>query len=209
MEVLSYQKNENQNISHSNKTDSFKNDVNKIFIGKNPNENNNFQSFKNTFGEQKTDPKILDKVYSIMCDLNEIEKSIPVCNNIQKREMLLDRGLSLSQLLQQLIETYNITLYDIKKENGKNITNHFDFDRTGIVYHNQRININKELLNQEYWTSKKIDRYEKTEERKKIPLEFWYHLTDKKFIGELKKCFELHRKGNFMENYNWLFNQKH
>ena len=40
----------------------------------------------------------------------------------------------------------------------------------------------------------------------KIPIEFWYHLTDKKFIGELKKCYDLNKKGNFMDNYNWLFN---
>ena len=205
MEILSYPKIDIQENSEINKTDSLKEDVHKIFIGKNPNEEN-FQSFKNTFGEIKTDPKIIERVYLIMCDLNEIEKSIPLCNNIEKREMLLDRGLSLSQLLEKLIQNYNITLNDIKNENGKNIANHFNFEKTGIVYHNKKVFINKDLLNENYWTSKKIDRYEKTEERKKIPVEFWYHLTDKKFSGELKKCYDLNKKGSFMDNYNWLFN---
>jgi hypothetical protein len=108
MEILSYPKIDIQENSEINKTDSLKEDVHKIFIGKNPNEEN-FQSFKNTFGEIKTDPKIIERVYLIMCDLNEIEKSIPLCNNIEKREMLLDRGLSLSQLLEKLIQNYNVT----------------------------------------------------------------------------------------------------
>ena len=169
-------------------------------------------TFSQTFGKDKetfhkTDKVFQDKVKEIIHDLNEIEKVLPFCENVSNREMLLDRGISLSQLLQDLCKSkgidYNIFL---EKEKYK-LLEKLPINNPSVIYHTKKNKINPELINLNFWMNQKIDRYEKTEERKKIPREFWYHLKSAKFIGELGKCFELNRQ-SYQNNYNWLFKKE-
>ena len=160
------------------------------------------QTLKNAFSGE-----IEEKVFQLKRDLMNIEQLIYQCDNVERREMLLDRGLVLSAYLNELSKKHNITLNDMKKTNAKYIMANTKISNPSVTNNSIVINelrFNPELLNQKYWTEKKIDRYEKTEERQKIPSEFWYRLKGKNFSRELHKSFAL-ATGNFKENYKWLF----
>ena len=151
---------------------------------------------------------IEEKVFEIKRDLMIIEQLIGQCDDIQRREMLLDRGMVLSSYLNDIAKAYNITINDLKKINSKYMGMNTKVSNSSVnnnSLNKSKFQINPELLNQKYWTEKKIDRYEETEERKKIPQEFWYNLKGHNFSRELHKGFDL-ANGDFKSNYKWLFN---
>lgn len=138
------------------------------------------------------------KIKEIKEDLAQIESVIFKCEDVERREMLLDRGLVLSGLLNRLIKSYG---GDTGKENEL-------YKTKGCVGSTvNEVQINPELLDKRYWTMKKVDRFEKTAERRKVPQEFWYNVKGKKFSRELHKCYAL-AMGDFKRDYNWLFGKK-
>ena len=67
---------------------------------------------------------ILDKnqkIKEIKQDLNSIESIIYQCEDIERREMLLERGLALSTLLNQLIKNYSTNNKEINNTNNLNL----------------------------------------------------------------------------------------
>lgn len=151
---------------------------------------------------------IEEKVFEIKRDLMIIEQLINQCDDIQRREMLLDRGMVLSSYLNDISKTYNVTVNDLKKINSNYIGMNTKISNPSVnnrSLNKSKFQINPDLLNEKFWTEKKIDRYEKTEERKKIPQEFWYNLKGNNFSRELHKSFDL-ANGDFKSNYKWLFN---
>ena len=65
------------------------------------------------------------------------------------------------------------------------------------------IEVDLKLLDENYWMNQKVDKYARTEQRKRIPQERWFMLKDNSFTPNLKKCFALNRE-KFIDTYNWL-----
>lgn len=151
-------------------------------------------------------PSEEEKIYQIKCDIIEIEQLVEMADTLKKRELLLDRGIVLSKYLNDLMGEYNLTVNDVKKLNCSHIMS--GYKNNNVFIENKEDNFNPETLTLKFWTDKKIDRYEKTESRKIFPSEFWYKNKGHTFVGELSKCFGIADKKKFMENYEFLFNQK-
>jgi hypothetical protein len=131
-------------------------------------------------------PNIYDKIVSYFKDLAEIDSVVPFCQEKKRKELLLDRGLLLCLKINELMEEYNINA-DI------------------LVSYNKENNLEEliPLLDHNYWMNQKVDRYARTEQRKRIPQERWFMIKDNSFTPNLKKCFALNR-GKFFEINNWL-----
>ena len=54
------------------------------------------------------------KIYEIKMDIIEIAQLIYLADTVEKREILLDRGMILSNHLNKLMKEYNLTVNDIK-----------------------------------------------------------------------------------------------
>ena len=65
------------------------------------------------------------------------------------------------------------------------------------------IEVDLKLLDENYWMNQKVDKYARTEQRKRIPQERWFMLKDNSFTPNLQKCFALNRE-KFIDTYNWL-----
>ena len=131
-------------------------------------------------------PNIYDKIVSYFNDLAEIDSVVPFCQEKKRKELLLDRGLLLCLKINELMEDYNINT-DI------------------LVSYNKENNLEEliPLLDHNYWMNQKVDKYARTEQRKRIPQERWFMIKDNSFTPNLKKCFALNR-GKFFEINNWL-----
>ena len=67
----------------------------------------------------------------------------------------------------------------------------------------EKIEVDLQLLDENYWMNQKVDKYARSEQRKRIPQERWFMLKDNSFTPNLKKCFALNRS-KFIDTYNWL-----
>ena len=152
---------------------------------KNPNIEINQQSLKgNTKNNEISD--IFDKIYLFIKDIKEIDEIVPFCEEKNRKELLLDRGLLLCLKVNELMNDFGININDIKK---KKKSENFEIDT--------------KLLDENYWMNQKVDKYARTEQRKRIPQERWFMLKDNSFTTNLNKCFALNR-GKFINTYNWL-----
>ena len=155
------------------------------------------------------DPELVEKIFNVQRDLLKIEKILPDCQDITKREILLDRGLVLSAFLNEVIKKYNISINDLQNSNIKKLNERTYVKNPSVTlsFYDTETRFNPELLNMKYWTEQKIDRFEKTAERKLIPCEFWYRITQHNFSKELHKNFALSKK-NFKNDYDFIFRNK-
>ena len=152
---------------------------------KNPNIEINQQSLKgNTKNNEISD--IFDKIYLFIKDIKEIDEIVPFCEEKNRKELLLDRGLLLCLKVNELMNDF-----------GSNIND--------ILYYkkSENLEIDTKLLDENYWMNQKVDKYARTEQRKRIPQERWFMLKDNSFTTNLNKCFALNR-GKFINTYNWL-----
>ena len=131
-----------------------------------------------------------DKIYNKICayinDIKEIDKVVPFCQEKHRRELLLDRGLLLCLKVNEYIEDMELNIDDVLNHKKENI-----------------IEVDLKLLDENYWMNQKVDKYARTEQRKRIPQERWFMLKDNSFTPNLKKCFALNRE-KFIDTYNWL-----
>ena len=126
------------------------------------------------------------KIKSYLNDLKDIDSVVPYCQEKNRKELLLDRGLLLCLKVNEIIDEHDINLEKI------------------LNYKNQeKIDIDKKILDENFWMNQKVDKYARTEQRKVIPQERWFMLKDNNFTPNLKKCFELNRN-KFIDTYNWL-----
>ena len=152
---------------------------------KNPNIEINQQSLKgNTKNNEISD--IFDKIYLFIKDIKEIDEIVPFCEEKNRKELLLDRGLLLCLKVNELMNDFGININD-------------------ILYYkkSENLEIDTKLLDENYWMNQKVDKYARTEQRKRIPQERWFMLKDNSFTTNLNKCFALNR-GKFINTYNWL-----
>ena len=131
-------------------------------------------------------PDIYDKICLFINDIKEIDKVVPFCEEKNRKELLLDRGLLLCLKVNEIMEECDI-----------NIDNILFYKR------NDNIEVDKKLLDENYWMNQKVDKYARTEQRKRIPQERWFMIKDNSFTPNLNKCFALNR-GKFKDTYNWL-----
>ena len=131
-------------------------------------------------------PKIYEKIYLYIKDIKEIDNVVPFCKEKKRKELLLDRGLLLCLKVNEMMNEYNIKIDD-------------------IYYHkiNDNFEIDTQLLDENYWMNQKMDKYARTEQRKRIPQERWFMIKDNTFTPNLTKCFALNRE-KFVDTYNWL-----
>ena len=129
---------------------------------------------------------IYDRICLFINDIKEIDKVVPFCEEKNRKELLLDRGLLLC-----------LKVNDIMDECDINIDNILFYKR------NDNIEVDKKLLDENYWMNQKVDKYARTEQRKRIPQERWFMIKDNSFTPNLNKCFALNR-GKFKDTYNWL-----
>ena len=176
---------EEQNFYSSNEdlnnydTNAYNNDF------KNPNIEINQQSLKgNTKNNEISD--IFDKIYLFIKDIKEIDEIVPFCEEKNRKELLLDRGLLLCLKVNELMNDFGININD-------------------ILYYkkSENLEIDSKLLDENYWMNQKVDKYARTEQKKRIPQERWFMLKDNSFTPNLNKCFALNR-GKFINTYNWL-----
>ena len=130
--------------------------------------------------------KLYDKICSYINELKEIDNVVPFCEERNRRELLLDRGLLLCLKINEYMDDCCI-----------NIDSILNFNKTG------NIEFDMKLLDENYWMNHKVDKYARTEQRKRIPQEKWFMLKDVSFTPNLMKCFALNR-GKFIDTYNWL-----
>ena len=130
--------------------------------------------------------KLYQKIYSYINDLKEIDKVVPFCQEKNRKELLLDRGLLLCLKVNEIIDEYDITLEKILD-----------------LKNNENIEIDNKIFDENFWMNQKVDKYARTEQRKVIPQERWFMLKDNNFTPNLKKCFQLNRN-KFIDTYNWL-----
>ena len=152
---------------------------------KNPNIEINQQSLKgNTKNNEISD--IFDKIYLFIKDIKEIDEIVPFCEEKNRKELLLDRGLLLCLKVNELMNDFGININD-------------------VLYYkkSENLEIDTKLLDENYWMNQKVDKYARTEQRKRIPQERWFMLKDNSFTTNLNKCFALNR-GKFINTYNWL-----
>ena len=129
---------------------------------------------------------IYDRICLFINDIKEIDKVVPFCEEKNRKELLLDRGLLLCLKVNEIMEECDI-----------NIDNILFYKR------NDNIEVDKKLLDENYWMNQKVDKYARTEQRKRIPQERWFMIKDNSFTPNLNKCFALNR-GKFKDTYNWL-----
>ena len=130
--------------------------------------------------------KIYQKINSYINDLKEIDKVVPHCQEKKRKELLLDRGLLLCLKINELVTDTNVKIDDVLNYKKDNV-----------------IDVDLKLLDENYWMNQKVDKYARTEQRKRIPQERWFMFKDNSFTPNLKKCFELNRQ-KFIDVYNWL-----
>ena len=153
---------------------------------------NNFNNTKevndniNIKPKMKFTSKLYDKICSYINELKEIDNVVPFCEERNRRELLLDRGLLLCLKINEYMDDCCI-----------NIDSILNFNKTG------NIEFDMKLLDENYWMNQKVDKYARTEQRKRIPQEKWFMLKDVSFTPNLMKCFALNR-GKFIDTYNWL-----
>ena len=129
---------------------------------------------------------IYDRICLFINDIKEIDKVVPFCEEKNRKELLLDRGLLLCLKVNEIMEECDI-----------NIDNILFYKR------NDNIEVDKKLLDENYWMNQKVDKYARSEQRKRIPQERWFMIKDNSFTPNLNKCFALNR-GKFKDTYNWL-----
>ena len=132
------------------------------------------------------DKETYEKITSIIEELIEIDKVVPFCEEKNRKELLLDRGLLLCLHVDDIMKDYETNIEDIKHFKR---TNNIEFDCN--------------LLDENYWMNQKVDRYARTPQRQVIPCERWFMMKEKDFTSNLKKCFNMNRNG-FYKVYNWL-----
>ena len=130
--------------------------------------------------------KIYLKIDSYIKDLKEIDKVVPFCQEKNRKELLLDRGLLLCLKINELVNDMEVKIDDVLNYKKENI-----------------IDVELKLLDENYWMNQKVDKYARTEQRKRIPQERWFMFKDNSFTPNLKKCFALNRQ-KFIDIYNWL-----
>jgi len=126
------------------------------------------------------------KMKSYINDLIEINSVVPFCQEKNRKELLLDRGLLLCLKVNEIIDEYDISLEKILDLKNK-----------------ENIEIDNKIFDENFWMNQKVDKYARTEQRKVIPQERWFMLKDNNFTPNLKKCFQLNRN-KFIDTYNWL-----
>ena len=131
-------------------------------------------------------PKIYDKICLYINDIKEIDIVVPFCKDKKRKELLLDRGLLLCLKVNEMMNEYNIKIDDLY-----------------CYKNNDNFEIDTQLLNDNYWMNQKLDKYSRTEQRKRIPQERWFMIKDNSFTPNLSKCFALNRE-KFVDTYNWL-----
>ena len=109
-------------------------------------------------------PKIYDKICLYINDIKEIDIVVPFCKDKKRKELLLDRGLLLCLKVNEIMEECDI-----------NIDNILFYKR------NDNIEVDKKLLDENYWMNQKVDKYARTEQRKRIPQERWFMIKDTSF----------------------------
>ena len=171
-----YQSNEGNINEGENGTNNFNNTNNT----KEVNDNINIKP------KMKFTSKLYDKICSYINELKEIDNVVPFCEERNRRELLLDRGLLLCLKINEYMDDCCI-----------NIDSILNFNKTG------NIEFDMKLLDENYWMNQKVDKYARTEQRKRIPQEKWFMLKDVSFTPNLMKCFALNR-GKFIDTYNWL-----
>ena len=130
--------------------------------------------------------KIYNKIKIFINDLIDIDKVVPFCQEKDRKELLLDRGLLLCLKVNELVQDMQVNIDDVlnyKKD--------------------EKIEVGLQLLDENYWMNQKVDKYARSEQRKRIPQERWFMLKDNSFTPNLKKCFALNRS-KFIDTYNWL-----
>ena len=130
--------------------------------------------------------KIYKKIYSYINDLKEIDSVVPFCQEKNRKELLLDRGLLLCLKVNEILDDSQI-----------NIDEALAFDKK------EKIEVDLKLLDENYWMNQKVDKYARTEQRQRIPQEKWFMFKDNSFTPNLMKCFDLNRN-KFIDTYNWL-----
>ena len=171
-----YQSNEGNMNEGENGTNNFNNTNNT----KEVNDNINIKP------KMKFTSKLYDKICSYINELKEIDNVVPFCEERNRRELLLDRGLLLCLKINEYMDDCCI-----------NIDSILNFNKT------ENIEFDMKLLDENYWMNQKVDKYARTEQRKRIPQEKWFMLKDVSFTPNLMKCFALNR-GKFIDTYNWL-----
>ena len=144
----------------------------------------------NQKSEKNTNKKILtskkyDKICSYINDIKEIDKVVPYCEEKNRKEKLLDRGLLLCLKVNEIMEECGVDINGLLNNKKKNI------------------DVDAKLLDENYWMDQKVDKYARTEQRQRIPQERWFMIKDNSFTPNLNKCFALNR-GKFIDTYNWL-----
>ena len=172
-----YQTNEGNMNDGENGTNNFGNTNNTQEVNKNNNSNK---------PKKKFTTKIYDKICSYIKELKEIDNVVPFCEERNRRELLLDRGLLLCLKINEYMD-----------DCGINVDSILNYNTTG------NIEFDMDLLDENYWMNQKVDKYARTEQRKRIPQERWFMLKDVSFTPNLMKCFALNR-GKFIDTYNWL-----
>ena len=144
------------------------------------NQNSQKDTYKNTLPPDK-----YDKICFYINEIKDIDNVVPFCQEKNRKEKLLDRGLLLCLKVNEIME-----------ENGVNIDDLLNNKKNNI-------DIDKQLLDENYWMNQKVDKYARTEQRQRIPQERWFMIKDNSFTPNLNKCFALNR-GKFIDTYNWL-----
>ncbi len=130
------------------------------------------------------------KICNLLFQLKEIKNVVPYSSQTKRTELLLDRGLLLCLYVKQIFKENEISVDDfiVSKRFRKFIGEDFD-----VV-----------VLDENFWMDQKVDRYARTPQREKIPMERWFMMKEKAFTDNLTKCFKLNKNGKFRETYNWL-----
>ena len=136
--------------------------------------------------KKKFNYDIYDKICLFINDIKEIDKVVPFCEEKNRKELLLDRGLLICLKVNEIMDEYDINI--------ENILFYKKYDN---------IELDKKLLDENYWMNQKVDKYARSEQRKRIPQERWFMIKDNSFTPNLNKCFALNR-GKFKDTYNWL-----
>ena len=146
---------------------------------------NNVQRSSQTKKKKLTD-SLYEKICKYIDEIKEIDSVVPFCEEKNRKELLLDRGLLLC-----------LKVNEIMDDCGMNFENILSYKK------DRKIQIESKLLDENYWMNQKVDKYARTEQRKRIPQERWFMIKDNSFTPNLNKCFALNR-GKFKDTYNWL-----
>ena len=119
------------------------------------NQNSQKNTYKNTLSPDKN-----DKICFYINEIKDIDNVVPFCQEKNRKEKLLDRGLLLCLKVNEIME-----------ENGVNIDDLLNNKKNNI-------DIDKQLLDENYWMNQKVDKYARTEQRQRIPQERWFMIKD-------------------------------